>query len=104
MSTKTPRRQNGSGNDLRPTLQTETRCRILGIDVEGVEHVHDRERNRIVALDASGIEAQYDLDELDNDAADYMHWIDEERGWAKEQWLGYKWVEALTGAFEEADQ
>ena len=87
-----------------PLDQNSTQCRLLGVDREGHHHVYDRSRNRIVVLDESGIEVQYDLDELDQDVGDWMHYVRESgRGWTKEQWLGYRYVEALTDSVQEGD-
>ncbi|MFB6113611.1 MAG: hypothetical protein ABEJ58_05860 [Halodesulfurarchaeum sp.] len=80
---------------VEPLPQTATRCRLLGIDQDGTEHVHDRDRNRVVALDAEGIHAQYLLDDLDQTVHDWMHFVADRRGWAIEQWVGYKLAEAL---------
>lgn len=86
--------------DLRPLDQDQTRCLILGIDANGVEHVYDKDRNRVVALSREGIDVQYDFDAVEPDKRDWMHYVDDRRGWAKEQWVGYKWAEALAGAHE----
>lgn len=102
MSTNAPRPNEGT-DKLQPMRQDRTRCRILGIDVEGYEHVHDQDSNRIVVLDDTGILVQYNLDALEQDASDWMHYVDDRVGWAKEQWLGYRWVEALTGAAREGE-
>lgn len=85
---------------LRPLDQDQTRCQILGIDSEGIEHVYDPDRNRVVALDREGIEVQYDLDAVGARKRDWMHYVEQRRGWDFEQWVGYKYAEALFGAHE----
>lgn len=95
MSTNNPS-VDDSGDSILAMDQNETRCRILGIDENGYEHVHDKERNRIVVLDRTGIDVQYDLEDLENDVDDWMKYVQERRGWAKEQWLGYVWKDVLS--------
>lgn len=84
--------------DDRLVRQDETRCRVLGVDAEGVTHVHDTERDRIVAVSEAGIEVQVDLTTCDGkSAATWMVYVDEKRGWAHEQWRGYKLANAVFG-------
>lgn len=78
------------------TKQTDTNCRVLGVDAHGVEHVHDRERNRIVALNGTGIEVQLNLDDQPGGLADWMAYVAERRGWQVEQWVGHRWARAFA--------
>ena len=97
MSTNARRTKNGSGNDLQPAPQPASRYRILGIDREGYEHVYDGQ-GRITVTDQDGrLDRVEDISDSHKDVADWMHFVDEERGWAKEQWIGYRLVEAVFG-------
>lgn len=80
------------------TTQTETRCRVLGVDAHNVEHIHDPDRDRIVALDDRGIEVQVDLKTIPGTLGDWMQYVAARRGWDTEQWVGYRWANALNDA------
>lgn len=79
------------------TRQNETRCRVLGIDGDGWEHVFDTERRRIVVLSAHGIDHQVDIEAADGELEDWMKFVAVKRGWLHEQWIGYKLADAAWG-------
>jgi len=81
--------------EFDPLDQTQTRCLILGIDGAGCEHVYDRDRERVVVLDHNGIDHQRELAE--GEKARWMAFVSEQRGWRKEQWVGYKLRRAVWG-------
>lgn len=86
----------GERADAPVTLsQRATRCRILGIDGDGWEHVYDQERGRVVVVSEHGIDHQFDLSLSEKELADWMRFVDRKRGWWKEQWVGYKYAAAL---------
>ena len=84
------------GDELQPLDQTATRCKILGIDDQGAEHVYDPDRERVVALGPDGIHVQYDI--TPEQKSTWMAYVSSERGWAHEQWLGWRLKGVLFGS------
>lgn len=75
--------------------QSATQCKVLGVDGDGWTHVYDQDREKIVVISRLGIDHQRDLSQMDRDLSDWMRFVGELRGWHKEQWVGYKYSEAL---------
>lgn len=79
------------------TRQTDTQCRVLGIDGDGWEHIYDSERERVIVISELGIDYQLALHDSDGNLADWMKFVAAKRGWLHEQWVGYKLAEVAWG-------
>lgn len=78
-------------------LQDETQCRVLGVDGDGWQHIHDRDRDRIVVISELGIDEQIDIGGVDRTLGDWMRFVDDRRGWMYEQWDGYRLADVWRG-------
>lgn len=86
------------GGDQEVIHQTETRCRILGVDGEGWHHVYDLDRERVVVISREGIGFQDDIDRLPiDDLGDWMDHVEDQRGWLHMQWRGHLLARAIRG-------
>jgi hypothetical protein len=64
-------------------------CTIMGVDGYGYLHVYDDDRDRVVVLDETGIDETQDLS--DHRTGQWMDWVEEKRGWERQDLFDLMW-------------